>query len=115
MPWGVQGKVVPWANRSVGVPCCRAPPRPPPRRAPPRPDPLVVCPGVGFERLEDWVELIAVQGEYSACAFCLNTEEIRDQVGRVEVCGGSLFGFRERLLFFGLLVVVGDRGKVRKL
>ena len=48
-------------------------------------------------------------------ALCLNSEDVRGQVGRVEVRGGRFSGFRERLFFFGLLFVVGDRGKVRKL
>ena len=62
-----------------------------------------------------YVELFAVQDEGFACALCLNSEELREQVGRVEVRGGRLFGFRERLFFLGLLIVVSDRAKVRKL
>ena len=63
----------------------------------------------------DGVELVAVQDEGFACALCLNSEEGREQVGRVEVRGGRPSGFREKLFFFGLLIVIGDRGKVRKL
>ena len=45
----------------------------------------------------------------------LNSEEVREQVGRVEVRGGRLFGFRERFFFFGMLIAVRDRVEVRKL
>ena len=49
------------------------------------------------------------------CALCLYSEEVREQVGRVEVRGRRLFGFRKGLFFFGLLIVIGDRGQIRKL
>ena len=62
----------------------------------------------------DGVELVAVQDEGFACAPILNYEEVREQVGWVEVHGRWLFGFRQEL-FFGFLIVIGDRGKVRKL
>ena len=39
-------------------------------------------------------------------ALCLNSEEVREEVGRVEVRGCRRFGF---------LFVIRDRGKVRKL
>ena len=42
----------------------------------------------------DGVKLVAVQDEGFARALCLNSEEVREQVGRVEVRGGRLFGFR---------------------
>ena len=54
----------------------------------------------------DGVELVAVQDEGFARALCLNSEEVREEVGRVEVRGCGLFG---------LLFVIRDRGKVRKL
>ena len=63
----------------------------------------------------DGVELVAVQDEGFACALCLNSEELREEVGRVEVRGCGLFGFRKEFFFFGLLFVIRDRGKVRKL
>ena len=62
----------------------------------------------------DGVELVAVQDEGFACALCLNSEEAREEVGRVEVRGCGLFGFRKGF-FFGFLFVIRDRGKVRKL
>ena len=40
----------------------------------------------------DGVELVAVQDEGFACALCLNSEEVREEVGRVEVRGCGLFG-----------------------
>ena len=40
----------------------------------------------------DGVELVAVQDEGFACALCLNSEEVREEVGRVEVRGSGLFG-----------------------
>ena len=61
------------------------------------------------------VEIIAVHDEGFACALCLNSEEIREEVGRVEVRGCGLFGFRKGLFVFRLLTVIGDRGKARKL
>ena len=45
----------------------------------------------------DGVELVAVQDEGFACALRLNPEEIREEVGRVEVRGCGLFGFRNGL------------------
>ena len=92
----------------------------PPRRALPRPDRPVVCPDFGLDR---WyfiasislvsalkytvvvrmanvvvfkvhgVELVAVQDEGFACALCLNSEEVREEVERVEVRGCGLFEF----------------------
>ena len=61
------------------------------------------------------MELVAVQDEGFACVLCLNSEEVREEVGRVEVRGCGLFGFRKELFFFGFLIAIGDRGKVRKL
>ena len=63
----------------------------------------------------DGVELVAVQEEGFACALCLNSEEVREEVGRVEVRGCGLFGFWKGFFFSGLLFVIRDRGKVRKL
>ena len=59
----------------------------------------------------DGVELVAVQDEGFARALCLNSEEVREEVGRVEVRGCGLFGCG----LFGLLFVIRDRGKVRNL
>ena len=61
------------------------------------------------------VELVAVRNEGFACALCLNSEEIREEVGRVEVRGRGLLGFQKGFFFFGFLFVIGDRCKVRKL
>ena len=52
-----------------------------------------------------------MKAEGLACALYLNSEEIREEVGRVEVRGCGLFGCG----LFGLLFVIRDRGKVRKL
>ena len=63
----------------------------------------------------DGVKLVAVQDEGFARALCLNSEELREEVGRVEVRRCRLFGFQKGLFFFGFLTVIGDRDKVRKL
>ena len=43
----------------------------------------------------DGVELVAVQEEGFACALCLNSEEIREEVERVEVRECGLVGIRQ--------------------
>ena len=57
------------------------------------------------------VELVTVQDEGFACALCLNSEEVREQVERVETRGGRLLGFRKRLFFFRMRIVCRDRVK----
>ena len=41
----------------------------------------------------DGVELVAVQDVGFAYALCLNSEEVREEVGRVEIRGCRLFGY----------------------
>ena len=57
------------------------------------------------------VELVAAQDEGFASALCLNSEEVREEVGRVEIRDCGLFGCG----LFGFLFVNRERGNVRKL
>ena len=56
----------------------------------------------------DGLELVAVQDEGFARALCLNCEEVREEVRRVEVRGCRLFGVPEEALL--LRVLDRDRG-----
>ena len=61
-----------------------------------------------------FLQLVANQDEGFPCAFTLSYEKGREQVVRVEDPGRYLAEFWKNL-FFEFLIVVGDRGKVRKL
>ena len=115
MPWRARGTVVSCAKQPVGVPSRWARPAKPPRRAPLDPTRPWCVRVLDSTSYVDGVELVAVQDEGFARALCLNSEEIREEVGRVEVRGCGLFGFRKGFFFFGFLFVILDRGKVRKL
>ena len=86
--WGVREFVFSLANNPVvGVLCCPSPPGP---AVPPGAAQYRLARGMsGFWTRQvvyvDGVELVAVQDEGFACALCLNSEEVLEEVGQVEV------------------------------